>query len=374
MILGFFLLQRPRLSLLDRYIASELFTPFLFGICAFSAVGLAIGSVFNLVQRVAESGLPLAIALQVFLLQAPNFVVLSLPMSMLLTTLIVYSRLSGDSEIVALRGCGVSLYRLVLPAITLSFIVTGITFFFNESLVPTTNYQASVVLNHALKQDKPDQEKNIFYREFTSEQLSQIFYARRFNDERMQDLMVLNFSLQGLSRIVTAKAAVWNSAQENWNFFNGTVYTVGPDGSYQNVSKFERRQLSLSRIPLDLATQSRKSEEMNITEAQQYLKLLEQSGDQRKIRQLRLRIQEKYALPFVCIVFGLVGASLGTKPQRTSSTTGFGISVVIIFGYYLLSFICSSLGEAGVLSPLVAAWLPTALGLATGGALLFRAQ
>jgi len=359
---------------LDRYIASELFTPFLFGICAFSAVGLAIGSVFNLVQRVAESGLPLTIALQVFLLQAPNFVVLSLPMSMLLTTLIVYSRLSGDSEIVALRGCGISLYRLVLPAIILSFLVTGITFFFNESLVPTTNRLASSALNHALKQDKPDQAQNIFYREFTSEKLSQIFYARRFRNERMQDLMVLNFSLQGLSRIVTAKSAVWNSAQQNWNFFNGAVYTVGADGSYQNISNFQRRQLSLSRIPLDLATQSRKPEEMNIIEAQQYLRLLEQSGDQRKIRTLRLRIQEKYALPFVCVVFGLVGASLGTKPQRTSSTTGFGISVVIIFGYYLLSFVSSSLGEAGVVTPLVAAWLPTALGLATGGVLLYQAS
>jgi len=374
MILGFFLLQRPRLSLLDRYIAFELCVPFLFGIAAFSAIGLAIGSVFDLVQKVAESGLPVAIALQVFLLQMPKFVVLSFPMSTLLTTLVVYSRLSGDSEIVALRGCGVSIYRLVLPAMALSLLVTGMTFFFNESLVPTTNHQASVVLNHVLQQDKPDLEKHIFYREFTSEQLSQIFFARRFKDAQMQDLMVLNFSPQGLRRIITAKAAAWNSTQENWNFFNGTVYTVGTDGSYQNVSKFERRQLLLSRIPLDLATQSRKSEEMNITEAQQYLRLLEQSGDQRKIRKLQLRIQEKYALPFICVVFGLVGASLGTKPQRTSSAMGFGLSVVIIFGYYLLAFVSSSLGESGTLAPWVAAWLPTALGLLAGGVLLYRAQ
>jgi len=374
MILGIFLLQRSRLSLLDRYIASELFVPFLFGIGTFSAVGLAIGSVFNLVQKIAESGLPLAIALQVFLLQVPNFVVLSLPMSTLLTTLVVYSRLSGDSEIVALRGCGVSIYRLVLPAITLSCLVTGITFFFNEFLVPTTNYQASVVLNHALEQDKPDQEKNIFYREFTSKYLSQIFYARRFKDAQMQDLMVLNFSPQGLNRIVTAKTAAWNNAQENWSFFNGTVYTVGSDGAYQTVSNFQRLQLSLSRIPLELATQSHESDEMNITEAQQYLRLLEQSGDQRKIRQLRLRIQEKYALPLVCIVFGLVGAALGAKPQRAGAAMGFGLSVAIIFGYYLLSFISSSLGETGVLSPWVAAWLPIALGLMTGGVLLYRAQ
>ncbi|WP_373527953.1 LptF/LptG family permease, partial [Nostoc sp.] len=341
---------------MDRYVAMELAMPFLFGVCAFSGVGLAIGTLFDLVQKVTESGLPLLSALQVFLFQMPSFVVLAFPMSTLLATLIVYGRLSGDSEITALRGCGVSIRRLVLPAIVLSLVVTGTTFMFNELVVPITNYQASAILDHALDQNRPSfQEKNIFYREFTGDELSRVFYARRFDGQRMQGLMVLDFTKGSLRQILAAEQATWSN-KHLWNFLNGTIYDVAGDGSYQSILNFERHSLELSRVPLDLAIENRQSEQMNIAEAQQHLKLLKQSGDQREIRKLRLRIQEKYALPPVCIVFGLVGAALGTRPQRASPVTGFGISVVIIFSYYLLAFISSSLGEAGVFDPFVSAW------------------
>ncbi|HEY9845496.1 MAG TPA: LptF/LptG family permease [Candidatus Caenarcaniphilales bacterium] len=365
-----------KFSLMDRYIAKELVVPFLFGLGAFSTIALVIGSIFDLVQKVAESGLPILIAIKVFLLQMPRFIVLAFPMSTLMTTLIVYSRLSSDREITALQGCGTSIYRIVMPAIVLSLVVTGTAFFFNEFVVPPTNYQASEILEQALKKPKVAfQETNIFYREFKDEQLSHIFYARHFDGQRMRDLMILDFSRGSIHQIVASESAVWNETSKTWNLFKGTLYDVADDGSYNNTLIFERYPLRLSRAPLDLAIQNRQSDQMNISEVQQYLKLLEQSGDQNRIRKLRIRLQEKFALPFVCVVFGLAGTSLGITAHRnrTSATTGFGISVIIIFSYYLLSFISSSLGEVGIFSPLMAAWLPATLGLGVGGVILSRA-
>lgn len=365
-----------RLSVMDRYIMTELLMPFLFGVGAFSAIAITVGSLFELVQRVTASELSFATALQVFLLQMPSFIVLSFPMSILLATLIAYSRLSGDSELVALRGCGISVGRLILPAMVLSILVTGLTFTFNEAVVPAANYQASAILDSALKltQDQPSSDaKNIFYRGFSEEKLSQIFYARQFDGQRMQGLTVLNFAQGSLSQIVVAKSGQWNDTQSVWDFFDGTIYDVAPTNSYRSVLRFEREQLELPKAPLDLATLNRQPDEMNIAEAQQYLQLLQQSADVEQIRQLRVRIQGKYALPSVCVVFGLVGASLGMRPQRTSNTTAFGLSVLIIFGYYLFSFISNALGETNVFSPFMAAWLPTILGLIVGGLLLNRA-
>ena len=369
-------MERPTFNILnfaimDRYIFNELILPFCFGVAAFSVIGLAVGTLFDLIHKITESGLPIFTALQIFGLQMPSFFVLALPMSILLATLMVYSRLSGSSEIIALRGCGVSFYRLVLPAIILSLIVAGTTFICNELVVPSANYKASTTLNHALKQDQPTfKEKNIFYREFIGEELSRTFYARRFDGKYMQDLTILNFSPSGLSQIVAANSATWNNHDNAWDFSYGTIYNVSADSSYRNILKFEHQQLRLPRVPLDLATQNRTSEQMNIAQTQKFLQLVELSGDEKQIRKLKVRIQEKYALPSVCIVFGLVGASLGMRPRRTTPSKGFGISIVIIFGYYLFSFISSSLGEAGVLSAFMAGWLPTILGLATGGALL----
>ena len=112
---------------------------------------------------------------------------------------------------------------------------------------------------------------------------------------------------------------------------------------------------------------------MNIAELRESLNIVTQSGNEKEARNVRLRIQQKLAFPFVCLVFGLTGATLGTRPQRGGRGTSFAISVVIIFSYYLLSFVCDSLGLLEILAPYVAAWLPTVLGLITGGFLLVRA-
>ena len=370
-------------SIMDRYIAVELLVPFLFGIGAFSSLLVTVDTLFDLVRKVMESGLPVSVAVNVFLLKLPYFVGLAFPMSTLLAGLMAYSRLSSDSELIALRSCGVSIYRLVLPAVVLSFVVTGLTFLFNEQVVPAANFQANLTLNRALKNEKPAfQQQNIFYPEYQNIKqpdgskakiLTRLFYADHFDGERMKGLTVVDRSQQGLNQIVVSDSAMWNPVQNTWDFFNGTIYLVAPDSSYRNILRFEHKQLQLPRTPLDLASKSRDYGEMNIAQAKQQLEILSLTGDEYKIRKLQVRIQDKIALPFVCVVFGLVGAALGTKPQRTGRATSFGISVLVIFSYYLLSFISDALGVSGILSPVMSAWLPSVFGFGAGGLLLMRA-
>lgn len=87
-----------------------------------------------------------------------------------------------------------------------------------------------------------------------------------------------------------------------------------------------------------------------------------------------MRIQEKIALPFICLVFGLIGAGLGLRPQNNNKATSFGICVGLIFAHYLTSFLTSSLGIWGILSPVMAAWLPNMLGLGAGTLLLIQSS
>jgi lipopolysaccharide export system permease protein len=373
----------PLLSVMDHYILTQLIPPLLFGIAAFSSVVSSVGALFDLIRRVTEAGLPFSLAFQVYMLRLPYFISLALPMSMLLAALMVYSRLSTDSELIALRSAGISVYRLVMPAIALGLIVTGITFAFNEAVVPAANYQAARTLDQALQSDKPNfREKNILVQQFSNGQqadgtsnqaLERIFYAREFDGRQMKGLTVLDFSQGGLNQIVAAESAIWNPKDNTWDFFNGTIYVVAPNGSYRNILKFEQQKLELPRTPLDLANRKQDSAEMNIAELRDSLNILMQSGDRKEAQRIRLRIQQKIAFPFVCLVFGLAGATLGTRPKRGGRGTSFAISIVIIFTYYLLSFICDSLGLLEILPPYLAAWLPTGLGLLAGGVLLVRA-
>lgn len=360
------------LPIMDSYILQELGPPFLFGVGTFASVGLSVGALSDLVQQVAESGVPLMISLQIFLLQIPYFVSLAFPMAVLLSTMMAYSRLSGDSEIVALRGCGVSLYRLALPAIAFGLLISGLTFTFDQVLVPATKYQAAAILTQALNQEQPQlQNRDIFYQEFgEDDQLKRLFYAQQFDGRRMNGLTILDFSQKPLSQVVTAESAVRNPTQNTWSFFNGTIYLVAPDGSSRNIVRFEKHQLQLPRTPLDLVSANPSSLEMNIPQVSQRLQQARQQGDAKEVRKLEMRIQQKYSLPLMAVVFGIVGASLGVRPRRTSNATGFGLSVLIIFGHYLLSFVTDALGQGGFLSPVTAAWFPTVLGFIVGGWLL----
>jgi len=368
----------PTIPIMDRYIGQELALPFLFGVGAFSSIGVSVGALFDLIRKVTNAGLSVGLALKVLALQLPEFIVLAFPMATLLATMMTYSRLSSDSELVALRACGVSVRRLVAPAIVLSLLITGLTFTFNELITPAANYQAAITLEQALNAERPPfQESDILYQEFqqgSGRHLNRLFYARQFDGERMRGLTILDFSQDGLDQIISAESATWNVGKNSWDFFNGTIYAVSPDGSFSHIVKFDHQELQLPRTPLDLASRTKADDEMNIAEARRQLEMIRQSGDAREIRTWQVRIQQKYALPFVCLVFGLVGASIGVLPQRTSRATSFGISVVIIFGYYLFAFIANAMGEVGVLSPWMSAWLPVLLGLAVGSLLLARAS
>ncbi|ACK72133.1 permease YjgP/YjgQ family protein [Gloeothece citriformis PCC 7424] len=372
----------PKPSIVDRYLFMELLIPFLFGMGLFTSLGIAIGTLFDLVRKVTESGLSLTVALQILSLKMPEFIVLAFPMSILLATLMAYSRLASDSELIALRSIGLSPYRLLVPSIILSLMVTGVTFFFSDYVAPQATQQAKQILADALKKDQPAfVEDNIIYPEYrkiTLENgrdqtvLTRLFYAEKFDGQQMQGLTILDRSQPGVNQIVTSQSAMWNLDSNSWDFYNGTIYLIAPDGSYRNIVRFQHQKLDLPRAPLDIAKGKQNPAEMSIAEAKEYLRIVKLSKNEPRARKVEVRIQEKYALPFVCIVFGLIGSAIGLKPQNNNKATSFGICIILIFSYYLLSFIASSMGIWGIISPVVSAWLPNTLGIIAGTVLLVQ--
>jgi lipopolysaccharide export system permease protein len=303
-------------------------------------------------------------------------------MSTLLATLMTYSRLSSESELIALRGCGVSVYRMVLTAVVLSFAVTIMTYIFNEQIAPAANYRATITLQKALKSDQPSfKQQNIYYPEYReikeadgskNKMLSRLFYADQFDGKEMKGLTIIDRSRSGVNQIVISESAKWNSQKQVWDFYNGTIYLVAADRSYRSIVRFEHQQLQLPRTPLTLAESSRDYGEMNISQALEQLEIERLGGNEPKIRKLQVRIQQKIAFPFVCVIFGLVGSVMGSIPQRTGRGTSFGISVIVIFAYYLLLSVSGALAQAGIFSPFIGAWLPNVFGLGVGLFLLFR--
>ena len=373
-----------RIPLLDRWLIGELLSPLLFAIAAFTVVSLSVGVMFELVRQIVESGLPVAIAVQVLLLRLPSFLVISFAMATLMATLLAYSRLSANSELTALRSVGVTATRMIVPALIVALLMSGLTFVFNDVVVPRANRSAEITLRRALgKAIATEKGSNIVYSRFgriqdpdgsTSKGLAQLFYARQFKDGVMSGVTVLDFTRAGFTQMLVAERAVWNERQAKWQFFDGQILTLTPSGSTTSAD-FDQYLYPLSAAPIRIAQLPKDANNMTVAEALRARELLEQAGDIKEARRLQVRIQEKFTLPMACLVFGLIGASLGAKPNgRTSRSQGFGISVVLILVYYVLSFSFSSLGVKGTLPPLVAAWSPVMISLAGGGWLLKQAS
>jgi lipopolysaccharide export system permease protein len=374
------------LPLMDRWLLQELVGPLLFGIAAFTAVSLSVGVVFELVRRVAESGLPPQVAVQVLMLRLPGFLVLAFPMATLMATLLAYSRLSGSSELTALRSVGVGTTRMVVPALALALTMSLLTFLFNDLIVPRTNLVATQTLERALGKAVTNQSgDNILYSRFgrvkqeengdSIRQLTQLFYARKFRSGSMQDVTLLDFSRMGQRQMLMAEKGHWNEAQAMWEFSNGRIVNVDEKTGSTTSARFDRYLYPLTQDPVEVAKLPTDISTMTVGQALRAERLQTEANNLKEARRLRVRIQEKFAFPAICLVFGLIGSSLGVRPHaRTSRSQGFGISVLLIFGYYLMSFIVSSLGITGTLTPFLAAWLPVLVGLASGGLLLRQAS
>jgi lipopolysaccharide export system permease protein len=363
-------------TVLDRYVIQELSKPFLFGVGIFSALGVSVGSLFTLLQQVTATRIPLDIALQVLAFQVPRFVSLALPMSTLLACLLCLARFSSDSELTALRACGVSFYRLLLPILLFGMGVTGLMFALNENVVPYAQYQAKLLMQRPALEGKLNlQDKNVFYQEYGPDrEVRRFFYAKTFDGQSMQGLTILDLTQPDANQVISAKRATWDAKGSRWQFQNGKIYAVTADGRNQNVLSFAEQQLYVPRDPLDLATLRQSLEDMSIIDAKAYRRAQEQAGNSRKQLKADLYIQQQIATPFVTLIFGAVGSALGTTLRRVSSSTGFGISILIVLGYYFLSFLTSNLGNLGILAPGFAAWLPNVLTTGIACFLLWRAE
>lgn len=365
-----------KISVVDRYIVGELNLAFAFGLGLFSALGIAVGSLFDLLAQVRESQLLFGVALKVMALKMPEFIGFAIPMAVLLATLIVYSRLSSDSEIIAFRSLGISVYRLVLPALLFSFLATGITFLFKDQVIPAANYQATLVLEQSFQTTQiPVRDEKIIYPEYDENNiLKRLFYAAEFDGKTMQDLTIIDRSNGNINQIVTAKSAGWDLERNQWNFRNGIIYFIDADGSYRNVLRFNRHQIQLSTDLLDEEEQNPKHEDMSLWQLRNYMQELAANPDRDEawFRKLQVRFQEKISFPFICLALGVIGAAIGLRPQSTGKATGFGLCVVLIFGYYFLAFTISSIGVAGYLPPILAAWLPNFIVMAIAGGLVLQ--
>ena len=353
---------------IDRYIIKELFDPFLFGLGAFTAILSASMILFDLVRAVVVRGMPLWSAAQIFIYRLPGTAVYIFPMATLLAALLSFARLSSQSEIVAFKAGGVSLYRIMAPVLVFGFIVSVVTLLFYEVVVPKANLSATNLMLEAQGRKSIKIQKNVLIPEIEQDELKRMYFAGKLHGDLMEDVVVQEFANGKLSQIINAKEAKWDKEKNTWLFKSGIIYLLSDNGEYKHLIKFDEQYMTIKYNPADFYLGERKPEEMNMSELKKYIKLQKKMGEDTVDMQIQYYL--KGAIPFSCLVFVLLGAPLGLSPQRSSSSIGLGLSVLIVFFYYFLTFVSMAIGELRVISPVAAAWIPNLITGGVGGYIL----
>ncbi|WP_196593067.1 LptF/LptG family permease [Pectinatus sottacetonis] len=358
------------MRILDRYILKEVLLAFLFGIFAFSAVFIGSGTLFRIAQYVTQYGASFSSVVKLFIYSMPAIMLWTFPMSMLLSSLLVFGKLSGSSEITAMKSCGVSFYRLMRPIIIMGFIVSLFAIAFNEYVVPWANQAYADVINYEIKNNaKPQSQEHIILKEIKDGNIQRLIYARRYDAKknRMERIAMQDFENGKLVRVENADYADYSGNE--WILHNGIIYSIS-DGEMSHTMHFGTQKLPIREGPDSIIREQKKPEEMTMKELEQQIKIMK--SQYVDTTDLEIELYQRITVPMASLIFTLIGAPLGMQPNRNSSSIGFGLSIIIIFIYYALMTIASVIGRVGI-PPAYAVWLPNIIGAVIGIYLIRKA-
>lgn len=379
------------MKLLDRHVLRELIGPFLFGVAAFTSLMFAGKELFNITELLAASKISALTAVELVGLFLPSIIVMTLPMAMLLGALLGFGRLSGDSEVVALYASGVSLYRVAVPVVVMSVLVTAAGFVINEIVVPRTNILHEQIMKHANPEDMALSDKPFMFADVHDRTVNAIVFVQGGRDEStgaLRNVSVVQYGKDGKPELfIYGKRAIWQGptaqgGMNTWTFTDGYTRALTVGGGLILTARFagaHTRPVHLERTPDAMAAAQKKPDEMSYAELKTFIKGLQAGGVEtiqmggRSVQELKVRLYQKISIPLAALVFALVGIPLGIRPQRTSSAMGLGLAIVIIFAYWVFTNYVTILGNNGTIAPFAAAFLPTAAGVAAGVALLVKA-
>jgi len=362
-----------RIKILDRFIIKELKTPFFFGIFAFSLLLVAGDLLFDLADLFVESGVPLWIVIKLFIYRLPGVVVLTLPMAMLLTSIYCFSKLSSQSELIALKASGIAFQRIVRPLLAVSLVVGCVALLLNETIVPLADKAAEHVFRYEIARQRPSLLKErLFLREEKEGRLSRVIYIEKLlpRSGLMEGVLVQEFNEGSLKRIMMADKGNWQDGE--WWLESGRAFEIASDGQLSGSVQFARQRLPLPLSPAQIERAAADPKRMSALELYKYIALVEAQGAD--VRPLQMLLHLRLAVPWAGVVLAMVGSSMGVRSRRTSSGVGLGVSVIVIFFYYVLMSLCKAMGENGYMLPLLAAWLPNILFFLIGGMLIRRAN
>lgn len=349
------------MKLLDRYLLRELTGPFLLGLFIFTIL-LFLNQLILLAEMVINKGLPAVTVGRLLLAILPSFLSLTIPMAVLLGSVVAFGRLSADNEVVALTSQGISLWRLSLPVIAFGMLTTGATLWVMLVALPWGNMTFKRILfDVASSRASVGLDEGVFN---TSFQDMVIYVGEVDNRTGLLSGVIINqpgpnademtlFARRG--RLVSDP----DTLDVRLALEEVTIQSKSPAGKDITITRAPRYE---QRIDISEMQEKGKPDggppkgEREMTVGELRAEAGRRGKKDLEYRSLLVEIHKKFSLPVACLVFAVMGIPLGLIARRSDKLVGFGVSMGVIFFYYIFITAGETLGDKGAIPPFVGMW------------------
>jgi LPS export ABC transporter permease LptG/LPS export ABC transporter permease LptF len=364
----------PRI--LDEYVVRQFLGIFLLVLAGFVMLMLVF-TFFELIKDILSHHIPLSMIGEYLVNLTPSMIYQITPLAVLIAVLVTFGVLNRNSEIVAMKATGISLYRLVVPIVSIAAVLSVSLFLFDQFYLPQANRRQEAL--HNIIKGKPPQtvlhpEQNWIFGQSRHGEPDHIFYYQFSDPDRNEygNMSIFEFdpSTFALSRRIFAARAVWDAETGTWSFLNGWQRDI----SGANVTEYRQfLKTSFSEIhedPSYFKKESRQAQEMNFGQLDSYIGDLSQSGFD-TVR-LRVELWHKLAYPLMAIVMAVLAIPFALMMGRRSSLTGVAVAIAVTLVYIVFNDLFEGLGNVSYLPAAMAAWSADLLFGLVGGYLLLK--
>ena len=394
------------LKYFDRYILKEIIPPFLIGLLVYAFV-LLMNQIFLLSELLITKGVSFPVVARIFLYLIPSVLAFAVPMAVLMGILAGLSRLSSDSEVVALKTLGIGNTRLLWPVLLFALGGWLLTSFLTLYLAPRANSAWVQILTRSVLAKV---QLKINPREFNESIPQTVIFIQDITTENNWKNVFVHFSRPGEeARAIFARSGRLNffpdvkratlelydgtihsvplASPEKYSltFFEKTEEEINVEGLFAQISSqkgvrekdieelvSEVKRIKETRIDLNgererLQKEGRAKNKVRLHEIN-----LSLSRNERDWRSHWVEIHKKFALPFICFIFVLLGIPLGVSTRKGGRTSGFTISLGIILVYYILITAGEKLAMDGIISAFLGMWGPNIIFILLGAYLFLK--
>ena len=347
------------IKIIDRYIIKELTKIFLISVGSLTMV-LYLDKFLFIAENIVSRGVSIMEIFLIILYLSPSFLTLTVPISVLVASVATFNQFSASNEWIAMKSCHLSFLQTMRPVLIFSFLIYLLASIIMIYALPWGNlaYKQQVydiIKNRANINIKP----NVFNYSFKN---IVILTKKRQGQFFLTDVFIADSTQSKSPRIITANQAVilpkLEKLKVQLELKNGTIHELSDTlNEYQTIN-FDLYELSLNIPDTDRLEKEAMlgNRELSISQLLQQIKDFNAKG--LPTYTAKVELSKKFAIPFTCLLFGLLGAPLGIYSSRSGRSGSFATSILVILLYYMGLIFMQNMAKAGAVEPYSSIWIP----------------